>query len=136
MSISDDWSPAKDAWFAQTKPFSRPISERNGPELEWRRFKNVAVFVEFGNHAHTLYRIESLSPGSGEARRALEVLKALATQFGARLVGNAHAYSTAECPKPDQARLNAFYRSCGFSLGPPPYYWVAYPPNPEHLPPD
>lgn len=91
--------------------------------------------MDFGQHAHTLQRIESLCPGSGDARKALDVLKGLAVKFGARLVGNAHAYPTEECPAPDQEKLNAFYRSCGFSLGPAPYHWVTYPPNPDHLPP-
>ncbi len=134
MTHGEGWHPVREAWLAQTEAFSRPISERNGAELEWRRFESVAVCVEFGNHAHTLYRIESLSPGCGDARRVLEVLKTLAVQSGATLVGNAHAYPTDECPSPDQERLNGFYRSCGFSVGPGPYHWVTYPPNPAHLP--
>ncbi len=127
--------PAKEAWLSKTSPCERPITERNGAHLEWRRFGDVAICVDFGNSAYTLERIETLSPGSGDARRAIEVLKGLSNEFGGRLVGYAHAYATDESPVPDQERLNAFYRSCGFSLGPGPYHPVKYPPNPDHQPP-
>jgi hypothetical protein len=111
------WHPARDAWLSQTEACERPITERNHSGLQWRRFGKVAVAVDFDTHAYTLHRIETFSPKSGDVRRALNALKALADNFGGAVVGFSHAYSTAECPAPDPERLNAFYRSCGFSLG-------------------
>lgn len=132
---AEPWNPAREAWLSQTEECIRPATERSSALIEWRRFGSVALSVDFGNRAHTLQRVETLAPGSGGVRLAIIALKAIADRFGGVLCGNSHAYPTPECPEPDQDRLNAFYRSCGFSLGPPPYFWIHYPPKPEHLPP-
>jgi hypothetical protein len=114
-------------WISITGDCRRPWT-RNSEALSWRRFGDVAVSLAFRDGVLTLQRLESLRPHAGEARRCLEVLKALSNRFGIPISGHALAHATAECPRPHQRRLKRFYRSAGFSVGSAPHYVLYYPP--------